>query len=88
MFKIAAADGQVAMAGFIQRKLHIGQDFIHIILFRNLIGVSPEIFGTQLHGREKSMLLHISGGQGSVKIVGNGYFYELFRHNLVCLVQI
>ena len=59
-----------ALFGLFKHEFHVRKNLIHVMLLSTTLGLCPKLAGISPDGRQKTLILHCSRGQGAVKIVG------------------
>lgn len=70
--KILPPYGLATLFGLIKHKFHIGKDAVHLLLLSQGIGLIPEGGGLHAQLGYEGILLHVTGGEGLVKIIHDG----------------
>ena len=79
--EISSRKLDAGLLGFIEHKLHIGEDIARILADGDAVALCPELLRSLVYGLDETELLHIAGGEGSVEVVDKGY-YRFSSHNL------
>ena len=79
--KVAATNRFPVNMGFVQHQVHVGQDAVHFMFFRQVGRFCPKLIGRHAQVGNEGVRLHIRGAKGFVKIIhqrDDGFFRSHF----------
>ena len=78
--KRAFAKVKILLFGFDQHQVHVGEHFVHIVLFGHFVGFPPKLPLVHVEVRDEVVLLHVPRCERAVEVVGNGDVSIFYNH--------